>query len=227
MDGNSPGSEKVTPDTRSTEGRKVVLRLGVLAILALAVAGAVYLRQETLSQSGVALERLADGPASEVTEPEASLSQPELPTVAEVSVGLGADLETDDPVLEPADALVSAVSEPAAEELPPVFEQPVVASEPPKPLPKLLDLGADKCIPCKKMAPILEELRVQYAGVFDVVFIDVWKNPAEADKYGIRIIPTQIFYDATGKELFRHTGFYSKEQILAKWKQLGLDVGGR
>ncbi|MFH1609720.1 MAG: thioredoxin family protein, partial [Candidatus Bipolaricaulota bacterium] len=75
------------------------------------------------------------------------------------------------------------------------------------PLPKLVDLGADKCIPCKQMAPILEELRVEYADRFEVVFIDVWKNPAEANRYGIRIIPTQIFYDAAGKELYRHVGF--------------------
>ncbi|HEU67933.1 MAG TPA: thioredoxin [Candidatus Acetothermia bacterium] len=116
----------------------------------------------------------------------------------------------------------------AEEAEPPVTAPPPVEPPPtPQPLPKLVDLGADKCIPCKQMAPILEELRVEYAGVFEVVFIDVWKNPAEADRYGIRIIPTQIFYDATGKELFRHVGFYSKEQILAKWRELGVDVGGR
>jgi thioredoxin 1 len=91
-------------------------------------------------------------------------------------------------------------------------------------LPRMVDLGADKCIPCKMMAPILEELRREYAGVFTVEFIDVWKNPDAAEKYGIRIIPTQIFFDATGKELFRHEGFYSKEDILAKWEELGVEL---
>jgi thioredoxin 1 len=93
-------------------------------------------------------------------------------------------------------------------------------------LPRLVDLGADKCIPCKMMAPILEELKTTYAGKLQVDFIDVWKNPGEAPKYKINVIPTQIFYDASGKELFRHEGFFAKEDILAKWKEFGVDLGG-
>lgn len=93
-----------------------------------------------------------------------------------------------------------------------------------KPLPKLLDLGATKCIPCKMMAPILEQLKKEYAGRLEVEFIDVWQNPDAAKPYGIAAIPTQIFYDAGGKELFRHTGFYSKADILAKWKELGVEL---
>ena len=96
-------------------------------------------------------------------------------------------------------------------------------TKPSAPLPRLVDLGADKCIPCKMMAPILEELKTEYAAVFNVEFIDVWKNPDEAKKYKINIIPTQIFYDASGKELFRHEGFFAKDDILAKWKELGID----
>lgn len=91
-------------------------------------------------------------------------------------------------------------------------------------VPRLVDLGAGKCIPCKKMAPILDELRQQYAGVMEVEFIDVWENPGAGDKYGIRMIPTQIFYDASGKELFRHEGFFAKEDILAKWRELGVEL---
>ena len=91
-------------------------------------------------------------------------------------------------------------------------------------LPRLVDLGADKCIPCKMMAPILEELSVEYKGKLQVVFIDVWKNPQEGPKYKIRVIPTQIFFDADGKELFRHEGFFSKEDILAKWKKFGVNL---
>lgn len=91
-------------------------------------------------------------------------------------------------------------------------------------MPRLIDLGADKCIPCKMMAPILEELKREYEGRLIVEFIDVWKNPAEAPKYGIKLIPTQIFLDASGKELFRHEGFFSKEDILSKWKELGIEV---
>jgi thioredoxin 1 len=91
-------------------------------------------------------------------------------------------------------------------------------------LPKLLDLGAGKCIPCKMMAPILEELKKEYAGRMDVEFIDVWVNPDAGKPYGIEVIPTQIFFDADGKELFRHVGFFAKEDILGKWKELGVDV---
>ncbi|HOV78068.1 MAG TPA: thioredoxin family protein [Sedimentisphaerales bacterium] len=100
-----------------------------------------------------------------------------------------------------------------------------VAAVPSEPgLPRLVDLGADKCVPCKMMAPILEELKEQYKGTFDVVFLDVWKNPDAGAQYGIKLIPTQIFYDASGKELFRHEGFFSKDDILAKWKEFGVTL---
>ncbi len=92
-----------------------------------------------------------------------------------------------------------------------------------KTLPRLVDVGAKTCIPCKLMAPILEELKKEYAGKLQVDFLDVSINPDYAGQYEVQIIPTQIFYDATGKELFRHEGFYSKEDILAKFKQLGVD----
>lgn len=91
-----------------------------------------------------------------------------------------------------------------------------------EPLPRLVDLGAGKCIACKMMAPILEELKKEYAGAFTVEFIDVWENPKAGEPYGIRMIPTQIFYDASGTELFRHEGFFGKEEILAKWKEYGV-----
>jgi thioredoxin 1 len=94
-------------------------------------------------------------------------------------------------------------------------------------LPKLVDLGATKCIPCKMMAPILEELKREYAGRLEVVFIDVWENRKAIGQYAISTIPTQIFYDAAGKERFRHEGFFAKEDILAKWKELGVALSAR
>ncbi|MBP7937206.1 MAG: thioredoxin family protein [Phycisphaerae bacterium] len=94
-------------------------------------------------------------------------------------------------------------------------------------LPRLVDLGANQCIPCKKMAPILEELRKEFAGRLQVDFIDVWENPKAGDEYHIKLIPTQIFFDASGKELFRHEGFFSRENILGKWKELGVDLTGK
>jgi thioredoxin 1 len=88
-------------------------------------------------------------------------------------------------------------------------------------LPQLLDLGADKCIPCKKMAPILETLRKDFAGQFEVVFIDVWRDRQAAVPYRIKLIPTQIFFDEEGNELLRHEGFFSREDILQTWATLG------
>lgn len=88
-------------------------------------------------------------------------------------------------------------------------------------LPKLVDVGADKCIPCIKMAPILDKLKEDFAGKMDVQFVDAWKNRQKAAEYGVQMIPTQIFYASDGKELYRHTGFYSREAILAKWQELG------
>ena len=91
-------------------------------------------------------------------------------------------------------------------------------------IPRLVDLGAGKCIPCKAMAPILEGLKTEYAGRMEVQFIDVWKDPGAGKAYGISIIPTQIFYGADGKELARHQGFMDKDAILAQWKSLGVSL---
>lgn len=91
-------------------------------------------------------------------------------------------------------------------------------------LPTLLELGADKCVPCKAMVPVLDALRREYPGRLNVRFIDVWKNSEAGEKHKIRMIPVQLFLDADGKELFRHEGFYAKEDIVAKWKELGVDL---
>jgi thioredoxin 1 len=91
-----------------------------------------------------------------------------------------------------------------------------------KPLPRVVDLGAKKCIPCKKMAPILEELKIELAGKAQVEFIDVWENEKAGELYAIRMIPTQIFYDTSGKETWRHEGFLPKEDILTKLREAGM-----
>jgi thioredoxin 1 len=90
--------------------------------------------------------------------------------------------------------------------------------------PRLLDLGATTCIPCKKMVPVLEELKREYEGKLDVEFVDVWRMPGVADQYGVQSIPTQISFDASGKELYRHQGFFAKEEILKKWDELGVGL---
>lgn len=90
--------------------------------------------------------------------------------------------------------------------------------------PALVDVGAKQCIPCKMMAPILDELSAEYAGRLRVEFIDVQIDPEKATKLGVRGIPTQIFYDANGKELHRHLGFISKEDILKTFEKLGVKL---
>lgn len=89
-------------------------------------------------------------------------------------------------------------------------------------LPTLLDLGAGTCIPCKMMAPILDELKRDYRGKVNVILIDVNENREEALKHNIYTIPTQIFFDATGKELYRHEGFMAKADIITKFVTLGM-----
>jgi len=86
----------------------------------------------------------------------------------------------------------------------------------------LVDLGAHRCIPCKMMAPILEELKREYDGRASIVFIDVWVHREEGRKYGIRAIPTQIFFDRSGKEVFRHEGFMDKKSIVHELEKLGV-----
>jgi thioredoxin 1 len=91
-------------------------------------------------------------------------------------------------------------------------------------LPRLVDLGSTNCIPCRMMAPILDELKKEYTGRMHVEFIDVNTTPDQARALGIRLIPTQLFLDGSGKELWRHEGFISKEDILARWKELGVSL---
>lgn len=91
-------------------------------------------------------------------------------------------------------------------------------------IPVLLELGSHSCVPCKMMMPILKELKTGYADRLAVGFIDVWANEAAGKEYGINLIPTQIFFSSDGKELFRHEGFFSKADILAKWKELGINL---
>ncbi len=100
----------------------------------------------------------------------------------------------------------------------------LVAAAPAGPLPRLVDFGAGKCIPCKQMKPILSELEKKHSDQFTVVFIDVWENKDAGTRNGIRMIPTQVFYAADGRELARHEGFMSKKDILAKWRELGVAI---
>ena len=87
-----------------------------------------------------------------------------------------------------------------------------------------IELGADKCIPCKMMQPIMDELRQEYPATLKVVFHDVWKDPSIADKYGVDSIPTQVLLNGDGEEIFRHVGFWPKDEIVSKFKELGIPL---
>lgn len=107
-----------------------------------------------------------------------------------------------------------------------LLSTPVAAEQIPEaPVPgvvTMIDLGAKKCIPCKMMAPIMVELEKEYQDRAAIVFIDVWENPGAGKKFGIRVIPTQIFYDVNGNEILRHEGFLDKNAIVAELTKLGV-----
>jgi thioredoxin 1 len=90
-----------------------------------------------------------------------------------------------------------------------------------KRLPKVIDLGRGTCIPCTKMLPILKELQTEYKGRALVEVIDLREQPDAAKVYNLRLIPTQIFFDSDGKEVWRHEGFLPKDEIEKKLKELG------
>lgn len=87
----------------------------------------------------------------------------------------------------------------------------------------MVDLGAKKCIPCKMMAPILAKLEKAYKGKADIVFIDVWENRQQAPRFKIRSIPTQIFFNEKGEEVYRHVGFLDEKSIVDQLTKMGVE----
>jgi thioredoxin 1 len=90
------------------------------------------------------------------------------------------------------------------------------------PLPKLLDFGAGKCIPCKAMAPILKELSEEYKDRVVIKIIEVYDERELTQNNRIRLIPTQIFFDSKNQEVFRHEGFMDKEKIKKMFEKMGV-----
>jgi len=88
----------------------------------------------------------------------------------------------------------------------------------------MIDLGAKKCIPCKMMAPILVKMEKQYQGKASIVFIDVWEHKEQARRFQIRAIPTQIFFDVSGNEVYRHVGFMGEKEITQVLEKLGVKL---
>jgi len=88
-------------------------------------------------------------------------------------------------------------------------------------LPKFIDLGSDRCRSCQAMIPVIAELRRDYGEHLDVSFIDVWDEPSEGQRYGVRTIPTQILFDPEGHELERHVGFWPVAEVIARLEAYG------
>jgi thioredoxin 1 len=103
------------------------------------------------------------------------------------------------------------------------FPESHVSGEiPAKGMVTMVDLGANQCIPCKIMVPVMEKVKKKYQGKAAIVFIDVWKNKEPAKRFGIRAIPTQIFFDKEGKEVHRHEGFMGEAEIDRIFKKMGV-----
>jgi len=90
--------------------------------------------------------------------------------------------------------------------------------------PFLVDFGANSCIPCRQMRPVLKEVDKEYAGKTRVLIIDVYKYQDLAREYKIQLLPTLVFFDPKGKEVFRHMGVLDKEKIVAKLKEIGMSI---
>ena len=96
------------------------------------------------------------------------------------------------------------------------------AEVPVKGMVTMVDLGSDTCIPCKLMAPIMGKVEKKYRGKAVVILIDVRKNQEPIKRFGIRAIPTQIFFDKQGKEVYRHEGFMSEAEIDQVFQNMGV-----
>lgn len=87
-----------------------------------------------------------------------------------------------------------------------------------------IELGSVNCVPCRMMQPVMDNVREKYGDQVNVVFYDVWteKDKHYAHEYGIRAIPTQVFLDSSGKEYFRHEGFFPEEELVKVLREMGV-----
>jgi thioredoxin 1 len=104
----------------------------------------------------------------------------------------------------------------------PASHSPLPGDIPVKGMPTMVDLGANECVPCKMMVPVLEKVEKRYQGKAAIIIVDVWKDKEPAKRFGIRAIPTQIFFDKEGKEVHRHEGFMGEADIDRIFKQMGV-----
>ncbi len=87
-----------------------------------------------------------------------------------------------------------------------------------------VELGSVKCVPCRMMQPVMKNIEARYGSQIKVIFYDVWKEEHQkfANDYSVRVIPTQVFLNKEGKEVFRHEGFFPESEIDALLAKHGL-----
>lgn len=134
-------------------------------------------------------------------------------TTLDTTAVAGAAAATDTQKLEPARKVEPEPHKPEPE--------PEKAAEKPGTLPRMWDYGSDNCLPCQEMSRILEPMMQEYAGKVDIRIVNVYQQRELTMQARIQVIPTQIFYDAEGKELFRHIGVYPRDSIIARFRQFG------
>lgn len=119
--------------------------------------------------------------------------------------------------------LFSLMQPPALPFLSPNAAQAAEAKEiPAKGMVTMVDLGAKKCVPCKMMMPVMEKVEKTYQGKAVIHFFDVWEDREPAMRFGIKAIPTQIFFDKDAKEVYRHEGFMSEADIVSQLTKMGV-----
>lgn len=128
----------------------------------------------------------------------------------------------------PVAAAPATAPTPPTAETQPAATPPAPAQAPrtaaPRAVPRLIEFGSNRCMACQQMAVVLDALRASQGEKLRVDFFDVMENPELGEPYQISLIPTQILFDAAGKELYRHTGFFSHDDILAKYRALGVKL---
>jgi len=212
-------------------------KIGVVVVLVMAIAAVIAQKQQKQSatpREPVASSMSASTDQSTPAPPTTSAAQPQQTTTAETPVKTGEVCPTPPPNVSK-NALAKGAGQPAGVKGTTPADSPKTTKPPkavvapavkptPKALPKLVDVGSTQCIPCKMMAPILEELKTAYKGQLVVEFVDVNENRDTAAQYGVDTIPTQIFFDASGKEFSRHIGFFPKDDILATFAKQGITL---
>lgn len=200
-----------------------------IVVAVVVIAAVIVVVQVKRSQMAAAME----SPAPVIAAPEDPMVPPPANPGSELAVAPPAtEVAAAKPTTSPASAAASPRPQPAGGEVQgppappkPAVQPPTAATKPAavaKPLPRMVELGSTTCIPCKMMEEVMAELRRDYAGKLEIEFINVNENPAAAEKWGIRVIPTQVLLDNKGQEFFRHEGFWPSGPIVDKFKEHGL-----